>query len=106
MKKILFEYGEGTLPAELPDSTEIFIPGETVADPPCITDVLDATRLSNPPPRWHAAHFRTGQAGNKSHHLLPGQGEGWFSGELAPQDQYSTFDRRMSQGRRARKISI
>ena len=46
MKKILFEYGEGTLPAELPDSTEIFIPGETVADPPCITDVLDATRLS------------------------------------------------------------
>jgi len=34
MKKVLFEYGEGYLEAELPDSTEVFIPGETVPDPP------------------------------------------------------------------------
>ena len=31
--KIEFEYGQGTMPAELPDNTDIFIPGETVKDP-------------------------------------------------------------------------
>ena len=28
--KLEFEYGQGLLGAELPDSTDIFIPGETV----------------------------------------------------------------------------
>ena len=28
--KIDFEYGQGTMTAELPDNTDIFIPGETV----------------------------------------------------------------------------
>lgn len=32
--KLEFEYGQGLVGAELPDSTDIFIPGETVADPP------------------------------------------------------------------------
>ena len=27
--KIDFEYGQGTMTAELPDNTDIFIPGET-----------------------------------------------------------------------------
>ena len=31
--KIDFEYGQGTMAAELPDNTDIFIPGETVKDP-------------------------------------------------------------------------
>ena len=31
--KIDFEYGQGTMTAELPDNTDIFIPGETVKDP-------------------------------------------------------------------------
>ena len=30
--KLEFEYGQGLLGAELPDSTDIFIPGETVAE--------------------------------------------------------------------------
>ena len=34
--KLDFEYGHGTMPAELPDTTDVFIPGETVADPECI----------------------------------------------------------------------
>ena len=34
--KLEFEYGQGLMGAELPDSTDIFIPGETVADPPCL----------------------------------------------------------------------
>ena len=35
MIKVEFEYGHGTMPALLPkDRTEIFIPGETVPEPP------------------------------------------------------------------------
>lgn len=38
-----FEYGQGTMGCELPDSTDVFIPGETVPDPPCIPeDQLEA----------------------------------------------------------------
>ena len=46
MKKIAFEYGQGIMEAELPDSTEIFVPGETVADPACLADAEEATRES------------------------------------------------------------
>ena len=31
-----FEYGQGMMSACLPDSTDLFIPGETVKDPDCI----------------------------------------------------------------------
>ena len=31
-----FEYGHGFMNAELPDTTDIFIPGETVPDPECL----------------------------------------------------------------------
>lgn len=34
--KLDFEYGHGTMSAQLPDTTDVFIPGETVADPECI----------------------------------------------------------------------
>lgn len=30
--KLSFEYGAGLMAAELPDTTDIFIPGETVPD--------------------------------------------------------------------------
>jgi nickel-dependent lactate racemase len=46
MKTVELEYGEGTLTASLPDTAEIFIPGETVADPPYLKDVETATRQS------------------------------------------------------------
>ena len=46
MKTVQFEYGEGTMSASLPDSAEIFIPGETVPDPPALKDVVEATRYS------------------------------------------------------------
>ena len=35
-----FEYGHGFMKAELPDNTDIFIPGETIADPPHIPEEL------------------------------------------------------------------
>jgi lactate racemase len=46
MKNVQFEFGEGTLTAELPDSADVFIPGETVPDPPFLQDVESATRQS------------------------------------------------------------
>ena len=46
MKTVQFEYGQGYLEAQLPDSAEIFVPGETVPDPPHLQDVASATRES------------------------------------------------------------
>lgn len=46
MKTVQFEYGQGYMNAELSDSAEIFIPGETVSDPPYLEDVETATRES------------------------------------------------------------
>ena len=40
--KLDFEYGHGTITAELPDTTDVFIPGETVADPPCLAQDWDS----------------------------------------------------------------
>ena len=36
--RLEFEYGQGLMAAELPDNTDVFIPGETVKDPPCIPE--------------------------------------------------------------------
>ncbi len=36
--KLEFEYGQGLMAAELPDNTDIFIPGETVKDPAYIPE--------------------------------------------------------------------
>lgn len=44
--KLSFEYGSGTMEANLPDHTDVFIPGETVPDPPYLEDVVTATRES------------------------------------------------------------
>ena len=38
MKQFEFEYGQGTMSAMLPDNTDVFIPGVTVADPACIPE--------------------------------------------------------------------
>ena len=63
--KLDFEYGHGLMSADLPDSTDVFIPGETVPDPPCLPQdmesLMKATRTSvrNPigmPPLSELAH--------------------------------------------------
>lgn len=36
--KLDFEYGQGTMRADLPDYTDVFVPGQTVADPPPIPE--------------------------------------------------------------------
>lgn len=40
--KLEFEYGNGLMSAELPDNTDVFIPGETVADPQCLPQDWDS----------------------------------------------------------------
>ena len=46
--KLSFEYGHGTMEANLPDSTDVFITGETVADPPHIPmDQLEEKTLES-----------------------------------------------------------
>lgn len=44
--KLSFEYGHGVMDAELPDTTDVFIPGETIPDPPVLSDIEAATRDS------------------------------------------------------------
>lgn len=46
--KLDFEYGQGLMSAQLPDNTDVFIPGETVPDPPNIPEdkLVEATRES------------------------------------------------------------
>lgn len=50
MKDLQFEYGHGFLKASLPEETDVFIPGETVPDPPCLPQdpesLITATRNS------------------------------------------------------------
>lgn len=36
--KFEFEYGTGVMACDLPDSTDVFIPGETIPDPPYLSD--------------------------------------------------------------------
>ena len=46
--KLDFEYGLGTMQAELPDNTDVFISGETVKDPACIPEEqLEAAYLES-----------------------------------------------------------
>lgn len=39
--KLEFEYGNGMMAANLPDSTDVFIPGKTVPDPKCLPQDMD-----------------------------------------------------------------
>jgi nickel-dependent lactate racemase len=44
LMKVQFEYGHGIIEAEMPRNTEIFIPGETIADPPILKDIKGGTQ--------------------------------------------------------------
>ena len=59
--KIDFEYGQGTMTAELPDNTDIFIPGETVPDPDYIPeDKLEEAYLDSLAQGNYCYHYRAG----------------------------------------------
>lgn len=40
--KLDFEYGHGMMSAELPENTDVFIPGETIPDPECLEQDADS----------------------------------------------------------------
>ena len=40
--KLDFEYGHGLMSANLPDNTDVFIPGKTIPDPPCLPQDWDS----------------------------------------------------------------
>lgn len=44
--KLEFEYGQGFMEADVPENTDIFIPGETVPDPPYLKNPDEETRKS------------------------------------------------------------
>jgi len=48
MKTLEFEYGQGLMSAQLPDNTDVYLPGETVPDPPIIPEdsLVEETRKS------------------------------------------------------------
>jgi nickel-dependent lactate racemase len=48
--KLAFEYGQGLMEAVLPNNTDVFIPGETVPDPPYLKNPEEETRkaIQNP----------------------------------------------------------
>ncbi len=75
MKKLEFEYGYGLMGAELPDSTDVFIPGETVKDPPCMPQDMDylvaETKKSVQNPIGMEPLSKTAKAGDKVVIVIP-----------------------------------
>ena len=73
--KLQFEYGNGLMSAELPDTTDVFIPGETAADPACLPQDWDslyaATMESIRHPIGMPALNRLAKAGDRAVIIIP-----------------------------------
>jgi hypothetical protein len=57
--RLAFEYGQGLMEAEFPNNTKVFIPGETVPDPPASGDVYQVTlnSIRNPTGMRTCRHY-------------------------------------------------
>lgn len=78
MQKIDFEYGQGYMPAELPDSADIFIPGETVPDPPVLKNPEVDTRASIMNPIGMKSIAHQVKKGSKVAIIFPDRVKGGF----------------------------
>jgi len=76
--KLAFEYGQGLMEAELPESTDIFIPGETVSDPPYLPDPQNATRESILNPIGMTPISNLVESGSKITIIFPDRVKGGF----------------------------
>ncbi|RJP55381.1 MAG: DUF2088 domain-containing protein [Anaerolineaceae bacterium] len=76
--KLDFEYGEGLMSAELPNSTDVFIPGETVPDPPFIKDIYEETKKSILNPIGMPTISQLAQKGGKAVIVFPDKVKGGF----------------------------
>jgi nickel-dependent lactate racemase len=68
-----FEYGNGRMGAELPEKTDVFIPGTTVKDPPCIPEeqIIERTRESIRNPMGMKPLSETAHKGNTAVFVIP-----------------------------------
>ncbi|MFA5447744.1 MAG: lactate racemase domain-containing protein [Sphaerochaeta sp.] len=73
--KLEFEYGEGTMSANLPDNTDVFIPGVTIPDPPAIPQdwdsLYEATLKSIRNPIGMPPLAKLGKKGSKVVFIIP-----------------------------------
>jgi hypothetical protein len=78
--KLSFEYGPGFMDAELPDSTDVFIPGETVPDPPHIPfdRLVEETRKSLLNPLGMEPLSKIAKQGMKAVIVFPDKVKGGF----------------------------
>jgi hypothetical protein len=76
--KLEFEYGKGTMAADLPENTDVFIPGVTVADPPCIPEdkIEEATLRSLRNPIGMEPLSKLAHAGSKVVIIFPDRVKG------------------------------
>lgn len=76
--KISFEYGHGTMDATLPDNTDVFIPGETVIDPPSIPEdqIIAETQKSLRNPIGMEPLSKTAKKGSKVVIIFPDRVKG------------------------------
>ena len=90
--KLDFEYGQGMMSANLPDNTDIFIPGETVPDPECLPQDWDTLYHGNdqehPQPDRHADADRDGAQGKHRRHHHSGHRQGRQPADQPPQDRH------------------
>lgn len=78
MKTVEFEYGQGVMTAELPDSADVFVPGETVPDPPYLENPEEATRESILNPIGMAPIAEQASPGSKVTIIFPDRVKGGF----------------------------
>ena len=80
MKSVEFEYGQGTMEAQLPDTADVFVPGETVEDPPFIPedDLGEETRRSIRNPIGMPSIAELVSAGTKVTIVFPDRVKGGF----------------------------
>lgn len=73
--KIDFEYGHGLMSAELPENTDVYIPGTTIPDPPCLNQdmnsLIEETRRSIRNPIGMEPLVTYGSKGKKAVIVIP-----------------------------------
>ncbi len=79
--KLSFEYGQGLMDANLPDSTDVFIPGETVKDPPVLEHIQEETLTSILNPLGMAPISAQVRKGSKVAIVFPDKVKGGFQAD-------------------------
>jgi nickel-dependent lactate racemase len=76
--KLDFEYGQGTMSANLPDNTDIFIPGKTIPDPAYIPEdkLVEMTRKSIQNPIGMEPFSKLAHKGSKVTIIFPDRVKG------------------------------